>query len=190
MCVKRKLRRQFGTSRGLFQTYLSEFRWRNFHRNDHKFNALNVLHRWLIWCITWYNYIIFCPTDCVTILFHVFCQYTTFKIALIIYAAIVVVYKVSNVRRYSIGLPIVYTDTSKKNLIGLYHCRQRAPVENFPSASSTSHSGMIDIQATTKSKYYDRIISWIQKMSLSVDYFCLFLPIYYCSYLHRLLRYG
>ena len=77
MCVKRKLRRQFGTSRGLFQTYLSEFRWRNFHR-------------WLIWCITWYNYIIFCPTDCVTILFHVFCQYTTFKIALIIYAAIVV----------------------------------------------------------------------------------------------------
>jgi hypothetical protein len=33
------------------------------------------------------------------------------------------------------------------------------------------------------------IISWIQKMSLSVDYFCLFLPIYYCSYLYRLLRY-
>jgi len=35
------------------------------------------------------NYIIFCPTDYVTILFHVFCQYTTFKIALIIYAAII-----------------------------------------------------------------------------------------------------
>jgi hypothetical protein len=34
------------------------------------------------------NYIIFCPPDCVTILFHVFCQYTTFKIALIIYVAI------------------------------------------------------------------------------------------------------
>ena len=40
MHVKRKLRRQFGMSRALFQTYLSEFRWRNFHRNDDKFNAL------------------------------------------------------------------------------------------------------------------------------------------------------
>ena len=34
MRVKRKLRRQFGTSRALFKTYLSEFGWRNFHRND------------------------------------------------------------------------------------------------------------------------------------------------------------
>ena len=60
MRVKRKLRLQFGTSRAL------------------------------ICCTTWYNYIIFCPTDhadYVTILFHVFYQYTTFKIALIIYAA-------------------------------------------------------------------------------------------------------
>ena len=32
MNVKRKLRRQFGTSRVLFQTYLSEFRWRKFYR--------------------------------------------------------------------------------------------------------------------------------------------------------------
>jgi len=32
------------------------------------------------------------------------------------------------------------------------HCRQRAPVENVPSSSGTSHLGMIDIQATTKSK--------------------------------------
>jgi hypothetical protein len=39
------------------------------------------------------------------------------------------------------------------------HCRQRAPVENVPSASGTSHLGMIDIQATTKSKYYDHIQS-------------------------------
>jgi hypothetical protein len=39
MRVKSKLRRPFGTSRALFQTYLSEFRWGNFHRNDDKFNA-------------------------------------------------------------------------------------------------------------------------------------------------------
>ena len=38
------------------------------------------------------------------------------------------------------------------------HCRQRAPIENVPSASGTSHLGMIDIQATTKSKYYDHIV--------------------------------
>jgi len=43
--MKRKLHPQFGTSRALFQTctffvYFSEFRWRNFHRNDDKFNAL------------------------------------------------------------------------------------------------------------------------------------------------------
>jgi transposase-like protein len=40
MRVKRKLRRQFGMSGALFQTYISEFRWRNFHRNDDKFNAV------------------------------------------------------------------------------------------------------------------------------------------------------
>ena len=39
-----------------------------------------------------------------------------------------------------------------------YHCRQRASVENVPSASGTSHLGIIDIQATTKSKYYDHIV--------------------------------
>ena len=32
-------------------------------------------------------------------------------------------------------------------------------MENVPSASGTSHLGMIDIQATTKSKYYDHIVS-------------------------------
>jgi hypothetical protein len=37
-------------------------------------------------------------------------------------------------------------------------CRQRAPVENVLSTSGTSHSGMIDIQSTTKSKYYDHIV--------------------------------
>ena len=39
-----------------------------------------------------------------------------------------------------------------------FHCRQRAPVENVLSASGTNHLGMIDIQATTKSKYYDHIV--------------------------------
>ena len=37
---------------------------------------------------------------------------------------------------------------------------------------------------------YSIISSWNQKMSLSVDSVCLFLPICCCSYLHRLLRYG
>ena len=73
MRVKRKLRRQFGTSRALPSEWW-QVQW------------TYVLHRWLVCCITWYNYIIFCRTDCVTKLFHVFCQYTTFKIALIIYA--------------------------------------------------------------------------------------------------------
>jgi hypothetical protein len=40
----------------------------------------------------------------------------------------------------------------------LYHCRQWAPFENVQSASGTSHLGMIDMQATTKSKYYDHIV--------------------------------
>jgi hypothetical protein len=39
-----------------------------------------------------------------------------------------------------------------------FHCRQRAPVESVLSASGTSHLGTIDIQATTKSKYYDHIV--------------------------------
>ena len=38
------------------------------------------------------------------------------------------------------------------------HCRQRAPVGNALSSSGTSQSGMFDIQATTKSKYYDHIV--------------------------------
>ena len=42
--------------------------------------------------------------------------------------------------------------------IQLYHCRQRVPVENVSSASGTSHLGMIEVQVTTKSKYYDYIV--------------------------------
>ena len=38
------------------------------------------------------------------------------------------------------------------------HCRQRAPVGNALSSSGTSQIGMFDIQATTKSKYYDHIV--------------------------------
>ena len=38
------------------------------------------------------------------------------------------------------------------------HCRQRAPVVNALSSSGTSQLGMFDIQATTKSKYYDHIV--------------------------------
>ena len=45
-----------------------------------------------------------------------------------------------------------------KLISNLVHCRQRATVENVPSASGTSQLGMIDIQATTNSKYYDHIV--------------------------------
>jgi hypothetical protein len=38
------------------------------------------------------------------------------------------------------------------------HCRQRAPVEIVLSSSGTSQLDMFDIQATTKSKYYDHIV--------------------------------
>ena len=64
------------------------------------------------------------------------------------------------------------------------HCRQRAPVENVLLASGTSHLGMIDIQATIKSKYYDhRVLLYLESRRcryLSIN-FCLFLPIYYCG---------
>ena len=40
----------------------------------------------------------------------------------------------------------------------LYHCRQRAPVGIALSSSGTSQLCMFDIQATTKSKYYDHIV--------------------------------
>jgi hypothetical protein len=36
--------------------------------------------------------------------------------------------------------------------------RQRAPVGNALSSSGTSQIGMFDMQATTKSKYYDHIV--------------------------------
>jgi hypothetical protein len=38
------------------------------------------------------------------------------------------------------------------------HCRQRAPVGIDLSSSGRSQLGMFDIQATTKSKYYDHIV--------------------------------
>jgi hypothetical protein len=47
---------------------------------------------------------------------------------------------------------------TKPNLLKYNFRDQRAPVENVPSASGTSHLGMIDILATTKSKYYDHIV--------------------------------
>jgi hypothetical protein len=38
------------------------------------------------------------------------------------------------------------------------HCRQRAPVEIVLPSSGTSQLGLFDIQAMTKSKYYDHIV--------------------------------
>ena len=43
-------------------------------------------------------------------------------------------------------------------LMPVIHCRQRALVGNALSSSGTSQIGMFDIQATTKSKYYDHIV--------------------------------
>jgi hypothetical protein len=40
----------------------------------------------------------------------------------------------------------------------IIHCRQRAPVGIDLSSSGRCQSGMFDIQATTKSKYYDHIV--------------------------------
>ena len=40
----------------------------------------------------------------------------------------------------------------------VYHCRQRAPFGIVLSSSGTSQLGIFDIQATTKSKYYDHIV--------------------------------
>jgi hypothetical protein len=64
-----------------------------------------------------------------------------------------------------------------------YHCRERAPVENVPSASGTSHLGMIDIQATTKSKYYDHIVLlYLEYRRCRYRSIILFFsPIWYCS---------
>ena len=45
-----------------------------------------------------------------------------------------------------------------KVLLRKEHCRQRAPVGNALPSSGTSQIGMFDIQATTKSKYYDHIV--------------------------------
>ena len=45
-----------------------------------------------------------------------------------------------------------------KEIRRLVHCRQKAPVGNALSSSGTSQIGMFDIQATTKSKYYDHIV--------------------------------
>ena len=50
-------------------------------------------------------------------------------------------------------------DLTKRSLDSQHiHCRQRAPVGIDLSSSGTSQFGMFDIQATTKSKYYDHIV--------------------------------
>ena len=46
---------------------------------------------------------------------------------------------------------------SQSILLENIHCRQRAPVGIDLSSSGTSQLGMFDIQATTKSMYYDHI---------------------------------
>jgi hypothetical protein len=67
----------------------------------------------------------------------------------------------------------------KRSEMRLSHCRQKAPVENVLSASGTSHLAMIDIQATTKSKYYDHIVLLYLESRrcryLSIIFVCLYL---------------
>jgi hypothetical protein len=51
-----------------------------------------------------------------------------------------------------------YSPISVLKYVLRHHCRQRAPVGIDLSSSGTSQLGMFDIQATTKSKYYDHIV--------------------------------
>jgi hypothetical protein len=54
---------------------------------------------------------------------------------------------------------IMYISNTKGLCTLITHiCRQRAPVGNALSSSGTSQLGMFDIQAPTKSKYYDHIV--------------------------------
>ena len=67
----------------------------------------------------------------------------------------------------------------KRSEMRLSHCRQKAPVENVLSASGTSHLAMIDIQATTKSKYmyYDHIVLLYlesRRCHLSIIFVCFY----------------
>jgi hypothetical protein len=63
-------------------------------------------------------------------------------------------------RKYPFILyPVLVNEVCLCNIESLLvHCRQRAPVGNALSSSGTSQIGMFDIQATTKSKYYDHIV--------------------------------
>ena len=72
------------------------------------------------------------------------------------------------------------------------HCLQRAPVGSDLSSSGTSQIGMFDIQATTKSKYYEHIVLLYlesRRCRYRSIIFACFLPIYYCSYFQWLLGY-
>ena len=70
---------------------------------------------------------------------------------------------------------------------GHIHCRQRAPVENVPTASGTSHLSMIDIQATTKSKYYDHIVLlYLESRRCryhSIIFVCFYLYVYVVNFI-------
>ena len=61
----------------------------------------------------------------------------------------------------------------------VYHCRQRAPVGIVLSSSGTSQLGIFDIQATTKSKYYDHIVLLYLESrrcrSRSINFVCFYL---------------
>ena len=68
-----------------------------------------------------------------------------------------------------------------------YHCRQRALVKNVLSASGTNYLCMIDIQATTKSKYYHHIVLLYLESRrcrhLSIIFVCFYLCVTVVSFI-------
>jgi hypothetical protein len=72
----------------------------------------------------------------------------------------------------------------------IFHCSKSKTIHGGTSVQTIIYisitkglCSMIDIQAMTKSKYYDHIVLLYleSRKCSSVDYFCLFLPICYCG---------
>ena len=93
---------------------------------------------------------------------------------------------------YFPGTPVSSNRTERYNITlaiitCIHHCRQRAPIENVPSASGTSHFGIIDIQAMTKSKYHDHIaLLYLESrrcLYRSIIFVCVYLYVYVVNFI-------